>query len=250
MFSVTERYKKIIEEFAKNKQLSCDYVEPKVRKEDFVEKYRQRFEKKEKFGVYYIMKTIENESTFRVVRPNRKDCDHDNYLSKTRKPFTHYYFYIHDNVLGNMSIRIASYLPFKITVYLNEHSYLERCFKKKKILHKKRDNAFINIKDIDRLLKAKEDFTPELIRERINYWLDQIGPKLEKFPLTYDFFMDQIEMARNFVFKDNFLIRELFNRSCELSLQMISIDKIRQIFQSKAKTCKIGTELKRLEEGY
>jgi len=67
-----------------------------VRKEDFVEKYRHDFEKKNKFDVYYILKSKENESTFRVVRPNRRDCDEQNYLAKTRKPFGHYYFYIHD----------------------------------------------------------------------------------------------------------------------------------------------------------
>ena len=115
---------------------------------------------------------------------------------------------------------------------------MERCFKKKKVLYKKRDNAFLNIKDIDQLIKAKENFTPELIRERINCWLEKIGPKLEKYPVSYDYFIDQIELARNFIFKNNFFIRELFNRSCELSLQMISIDKVRQIFQSKAKTAK------------
>lgn len=250
LFSVTENYKKVIEEYAKNNQLSCEYIEKGVRKEEFVKNDRRHFEKKEKFGVYYIMKSKENESTFRVVSPNRKECDEDNYLSKTRKPYTHYYFYIHDKVLGNMCIRVASYLPFKITVYLNGHSYLERCFKKNKVLYKKRDNAFLNIKDLDQLLEAKENFTPELIRERINYWLDIIGPKLEKYPLSYDYFIDQIELARNFVFKSNFFIRELFNRSCELSLQMISIDKVRQIFQSKAKTGEISTSINRLEEGY
>lgn len=250
LFSVTERYKKIIEQFAKNNRLSCEYVENKVRKEELVNRDRQRFEKKGKFGVYYIMKTKENESTFRVVRPNWNDCDQENYLAKTRKIFTHYYFYIHDQVLGNMSIRVASYLPFKITAYLNEHSYLERCFKKKKVLYKKRDNAFFNIKNIDQLLEAKQQLTPDLIRQRINYWLEQIGPTLDKYPMNYDYFIDQIEMARNFVFKSNFFIRELFNRSCELSLQTISIDMIKQIFQTKAKTGQIGTTLHRLEEGY
>jgi hypothetical protein len=72
LFSVTKNYKKIIEDFAKNNQLSCEYVENGVRKDDFMKKYRQCFEKKEKFGVYYIMKTKENESTFRVVRPAKK----------------------------------------------------------------------------------------------------------------------------------------------------------------------------------
>ena len=88
------------------------------------------------------------------------------------------------------------------------------------------------------------------IKKRINYWLDIIGPKLEKHPLSYNYFIDQIELVRNFVFKSNFFIRELFIRNSELSLQMISVDKIRQIAPSKAITGEIGTSVNRLEEGY
>jgi len=253
LFSVTGQYNKAIEALAQKHQLSCEWVEKGVRKEDYVEKYRHRFEKKEQFGVYYILKSKENESTFRVARPNRKDCDEDNYLAKTRKPFGHYYFYIHDKILGNMCIRVASYLPFKITVYLNGHSYIERYLKNsygRKALYKKRDNAFLNIKDIDKLLAAKEHFTADLISERIDYWLGQIGPKLEKHPMRYDYFIDQIEYCRNFIFKSHSYLGELFKRSCELSLQLISTDSIRQIFSSKGKDEDISKKLNRIEEGY
>ena len=253
LFSVTEKYNKVIEAFANKHHLSYEWVEKGVRKEDYVAKYRTRFEKKNKFGVYYILKSKENESSFRVVRPNRKECDADNFLAKTRKPYTHYYFYIHDQTLGNMCIRVASYLPFKITIYLNEHSYIERFIKNKfgkRGLYKKRDNAFINIKDFKLLLEAKEAFTPDLIRERIDYWLEKIGPKLEKHPMRYDYFIDQIEYCRNFIFKSHSYLNELFKRSCELSLQLISTDSVRQIFASKAKEEEISKGLNRIEEGY
>jgi hypothetical protein len=251
--SVTRNYNKVIEQFAFDNHLSLDYVEKGIRKEDFVSKYRDRFEKKEKFGVYYILKSKENESTFRAVRPNQKDCDPENFLTKTRKPFSHYYFYIHDQVLGNLCIRIASYLPFKLTVYLNGHSYIERYLKKnknKKALYKKRDNAFLNINDIDLLFEAKDQLTADLIRERINHWLEIIGPKLEKYPIHYNFFIDQIEYARNFIFKSHSFLSELFKRSCELSLQLISTDTVRQIFASRAKDEDISKKLNHIEEGY
>jgi hypothetical protein len=253
LLSVTKNYNKRIQEFALSQQLSLEYVEKGVRKEDFVLKDRERFEKKEKFGVYYILKSKENESTLRVARPNRKDCDPDNFLAKTSKLFTHYYFYIHDQVLGNLCIRIASYLPFKITVYLNGHSYIERYLKNnknKKAVYKKRDNAFLNINDIDLLFEAKEQLTADSIRQRINHWLEVIGPNLEKYPLQYSYFIDQIEYARNFVFNTHSFLSELFKRSCELSLQLISTDNLRQIFASKAKDEDISKGLKHIEDGY
>jgi hypothetical protein len=172
LLSITKRNNEEIESYMRRHHLCCEWVEKGVRKEAYVEKYRNAFEKKNKFGVYYILRSKENESTFRVSRPNKKDNDPENFLAKARKPFGQYYFYIHDKILGNMCIRIASYLPFKVTIYLNGHSYIERYFKNsygKKSIYRKRDNAFLNITDIDKLLEDKAHFTEDLIRERIDY---------------------------------------------------------------------------------
>jgi len=253
LLSITKKYNQTIESYATKHHLICEWVENSVRKERLVAKYRSAFEKRNKFGVYYILRSRENESTFRVSRPNHKDNDADNFLCKARKPFGQYYFYIHDKVLGNMCIRIASYLPFKVTVYLNGHSYIERYFKNtygRKSVYKKRDNAFLNIADTGKLLEAKEHFTEELIRERIDYWLEEIGPKLEKHPMRYDYFIDQIEYCRNFIFKSHSYLNDLFRRSCELSLQLISTDNIRQIFGSKGKDEQINKSYTRNENGY
>jgi hypothetical protein len=37
-----------------------------------------------------------------------------------------YYFYIRDEVLGPMVMRVASFLPFQTTYYLNGHSFIEQ----------------------------------------------------------------------------------------------------------------------------
>lgn len=252
LFSVTETYKQQIERYAREHHLSCDYLDNDIRKERHVKKYRERFEKSERFGVYYILKTKENESTFRVVSPKRDPKDPANHLARTRKPYTHYYFYIHDEVLGNLCIRVASYLPFKVTVYLNGHSYIERYFKrlgKKKGLYKKRENAFLNVRDIDVLMKAKAAFTPDLIRSRLNYWVSVIGPTLERYPAGYDYFIDQIEYSRNFIFKSSFFLKSLFLRSCELSLHALSSDRIKEIFGSVKGKGRSEKQLSHNEEG-
>lgn len=253
ILSITARYNKAIEAYAHKHKLSCEWAKSGVRKDQFVAPTLHKFQKDKKFGVYYILRSKENEGTFRVVRPNQKDNDKANYLAKARKPYGHYYFYIHDKILGNMCIRVASYLPFKTTIYLNEHSFIERYIKNKhgkKSLFTKRDNSFVNIKDFNLLLEAKKAFTPDLIRERLHYWLEEIGPKLDKHPMRYDFFIDQIEYCRNFIFKSHDFLNELFKRSCELSLQLISTDNVRQIFASKAKEEQIRKGLNRIEQGY
>src|SRR5208283_2219698 len=53
--------------------------------------------------------------------------NHLNYriLARQRSRFTHYYFYIRDETLGPMVMRVASFLPFQTTYYLNGHSFIE-----------------------------------------------------------------------------------------------------------------------------
>ena len=49
-----------------------------------------------------------------VAKFPTRDPDH-RILRKQRCRFTHYYFYLRDEVLGRMVIRVASFLPFQAT---------------------------------------------------------------------------------------------------------------------------------------
>ena len=63
-------------------------------------------------------------------------------LRRQRSRYTHFYFYIHDPVLGAMSLCIGSFLPFQINCYLNGHSFIERELIRRDIGYRKDDNAF------------------------------------------------------------------------------------------------------------
>src|SRR6202043_2173667 len=45
-------------------------------------------------------------------------------LARQRSRFTHYYFYLRDETLGPMMMRVASFFPFQTTYYLNGHSFI------------------------------------------------------------------------------------------------------------------------------
>src|SRR5438067_7525457 len=66
-------------------------------------------------------------ATFRVTVPKYATKD-PNYriLAHQRSRFTHYYFYLRDETLGPMVMRVASFFPFRTTYYLNGHSFIER----------------------------------------------------------------------------------------------------------------------------
>jgi len=55
--------------------------------------------------------------------------------------FTHYYFYIRDEVLGPSIVRVASFFPFHATYWLNGHSFIEGELLKVGIGFRKDDNV-------------------------------------------------------------------------------------------------------------
>ena len=159
----TNDYNKWVAFFANKRKIPLEWAEKGVRKEDYVRPWLRKMYRNNRFGVYFIFKSMEQGSTFRSVEP-KYPTDDPNYriLKRKKSRFTHYYFYIRDEVLGSMSIRVASYLPFTATCWLNGHNFIEQVLINEKIDFKKDDNAFVSISDPEKIQAAAERFTPEL----------------------------------------------------------------------------------------
>ncbi len=106
----TEVYRNWVEAYAGNHKLPVEWAEKGVRKEDYVRPHLRRMVKNNAYGVYFIFKSMEQGATFRVSIPKfpTQDPNH-RILAHQRSRFTHYYFYVRDQVLGPMVIRVASF---------------------------------------------------------------------------------------------------------------------------------------------
>ena len=83
--------------------------------------------KRNAYGVYFIFKSMEQGPTFRISVPKYPTQDPNHrILAHQRSRFTHYYFYIRDEVLGPIVMRVASFFPFQATYYLNGHTFIEQ----------------------------------------------------------------------------------------------------------------------------
>jgi hypothetical protein len=138
-----------VEAFARNHRTPIRWAEKGVRKEDYVLPWLRRMVKKDAYGVYFIFKSMEVGPTFRITVPKYLTKD-PNYriLANQWSRFTHYYFYIHDEVLGPIVMRAASFFPFRTTYYLNGHNFIEHQLRHAKIGFRKNDNAFVAVDDV------------------------------------------------------------------------------------------------------
>jgi len=220
----TGDYQKWVEAYARNHAIAIEWAEKGVRKEDYVLPHLRRMMKKNAYGVYFIFKSMEQGSTFRCSVPKfpTKDPNH-RILAHQRSRFTHYYFYVRDEVLGPIIIRVASFFPFQTTYYLNGHSFMEQELNKLKVGFRKNDNAFLAADNVEQLQAAADRLSPELIRKQLDYWTLILGPKFSQkersaMNLSRFYAINQIEYCRNFIFKRHFPIHKAFERSCELGL--------------------------------
>jgi hypothetical protein len=257
--SRTKHYNHWVEAYAQNHDIPMEWAEKNVRKEDYVRPKLKAMKRENRFGVYFILKSMEQGSTFRSAEPKYPTKDR-NYrlIKKTRSRFTHYYFFIRDEILGPVSIRVASYLPFQTTCYLNGHSFIEQELLRSGIPYRKDDNAFVSVQDISALQDAADRLSPKIIRERIEYWTLIVGPKFSKreqqaMNLRRFYAISQIEYCHNFIFRRNFPIRKLFERSCELGFFSMTADKLSNIFGWRIThrfRGKLQTVLERIEQAH
>jgi len=255
----TKDYQSWVEAYAGNHKLPIEWAEKGVRKEDYVLPALRRMEKKKAFGVYFIFKSLEQGRTFRVSVPKypTQDPDHRILAHQTSR-FTHYYFYIRDEVLGPIVIRVASFFPFQATYWLNGHSFIERELNRKQIGFRKNDNAFLAVDDVAALQAAADRLSPEIIRKQLDYWTLILGPKFSKkersqMSLSRFYSISQIEYCRNFIFKRHFPIHKIFERGCEIGLWRLTANRISEIFGvrlDKRLKGKLATVIDQIEHGH
>jgi hypothetical protein len=255
----TSDYRAWVEAFARNHKLPVEWAEKGTRKEDYVLPALHRMEKKNAYGVYFIFRSMEQGRTFRISVPKYPTQDPNHrILAHQRSRFTHYYFYIRDEVLGPIILRVASFFPFHATYWLNGHSFIEQELKRAKIGFRKHDNAFLAVDDVAALQAAADRLSPQIMRKQLDYWTLILGPKFSKkergrMNLSRFYAMAQIEYCRNFIFKRHFPIHKIFERSCEIGLWGLTANRISEIFGvrlNKRLRGKLATVIDQIEHGH
>jgi hypothetical protein len=255
----TNDYQSWVEAFARNHRIPAQWPEKGMRREDYVLRWRRRMERKNAYGVYFIFKSMEVGPTFRITVPKYPTQD-PNYriLANQWSRFTHYYFYIHDEVLGPIVMRVASFFPFRTTYYINGHNFIEHQLNQANISFRKDDNAFLAVDDVAALQAAADKLSAEIIRKRLDYWTFILGPKFstkerKQVKLSRIYAISQIEYCFNFIFKRNFPIHKLFERSCELGLWRLTAHKIAEVFGARLHRKhrgKLSTVIDQIEHGH
>jgi hypothetical protein len=212
----TDDYRNWVEAFARNHKIPIEWAEKGLRKEDHVLPALRRMEKRGAYGVYFIFKSMEQGRTFRITVPKYP------------------YFYIRDEVLGPIIVRVASFFPFHATYWLNGHSFIQRELERAGIGFHKNDNAFLAVDDVAVLQAAADRLNPAIIRKQLDYWTLILGPKFSKqeraqMNLSRFYAIAQIEYCRTC------LSRLLEDRLPQPVREVLALPAQRTLFQQPAR---------------
>jgi len=259
----TQDYQHWVEAYARNHRIPLEWPDPDMKKkglrqEDYARPYLLAMERRKRFGVYFIFRTMEPGPKFRSCPPKYPTQDPDYRILKRQwSRYTHFYFYIRDEVLGPMILCVGSFLPFSTRYWINGHSFMAVELQRQGIRFHKDDNAFLSVSDPKALQAAAARLSPEIIRPRLDYWTLVLGPKFSKtdrsISLRRHYSLNQVEYCRNFIFRRNFPIHKLFQRSAELGVFCLTADKIAQIFgvrKHKRLRGKLHSMLEKLDHGH
>ncbi len=142
---------------------------------------------------------MEQGRKFHVLPPKAADPLY-RLIRRMRGRYTHFYFYIRDDVLGPFVMCVGSFLPFQTTYYLNGHHFMAGELERQGIRFRRDDNAFLSTADAAALQAAADRLTADVIRKRLDYWTRVLGPKFSRedraaVHLRREYSLNQVEYA-------------------------------------------------------
>jgi len=206
----------------------------------YVEKhYAGRYRGKDNF-VYCIVTDKEPVRTFVSRELTTKTGKPFHRLYQCRKPVKQYYIYFHDQVLGGPCyLKISSYLPFHCEFYFNGHNAVRLEFDKRGMDYKKNGNAFTAVEEPETLQEIANSINGYTVQNRINYWMNLFF-KFNKGTystrskhLQHEWYMTQVEVCSNIVFKSARFCTNLFERVLDKFSRFGLPDSIAQVFDKR-----------------
>jgi hypothetical protein len=154
-------------------------------------------------GLVCVLSTLEPCSTF-TVRGNRQTQRLE--VVRRRTKCLHFYFYYQDPELGFIHIRLQSWFPFQIQVYVNGRNCLARYLDQQGIAYQRYDNCFTYLSDLPAAQSYCEQFAHFEWPGVLNALAERVNPVLNIIRQagfrSYYWVTDQCELATDLMFKD------------------------------------------------
>lgn len=252
----TESLVNNIENYVKNNNAEIIHLNSsKIDKDEIAKNIFK--ENSSKTGLIVALSTVELCNTM-TVKPNHETKKLE-VTSKSTK-CKHYYFYYNGLKFGWMFLKIQTWFPYNVQVYINGREYLSKILDKENIKYEMYNNSFSYIEDFDRAQKLANGILNKKISDSFDGLVSLINnhlPNIESiFSHSYYWCIDQCEFATNINFKSRKDLSSFYKTLVETTYFTFSSEDIYSFFGrnvnyiQKFKKGEIVSDLRNRYQGY
>jgi hypothetical protein len=158
-------------------------------------------------GLICILAAVETCQSFQLVPAEKRPR-----LISSRRKCLCLYFYFIDPQLGFMHVRIQTWFPFTIQIYLNGHDWLARKLDQHALAYHKVENAFLWIDHPKRAQRFSDKLAKQNWPRILDVFARRFNPLLSDLlhPMRYYWIVEQAEYATDVMFTNPSTLKPLY----------------------------------------
>lgn len=161
-------------------------------------------------GLVCILSVVEGCQTFQPV----KQPDGMLALRCVTRKCKYYYLYFLDKNFGFMHVKLQTWFPFMIQVYINGREMMKHTFDENGITYKMYDNSFFEISDLEKAQKLADGFDSKSLCRQLDFFAHKVNPYLDTIEAVlhsgYHWCVDQCEYATDVMFKSREALEDIY----------------------------------------
>ncbi len=210
------------EKTAKDNGVEIEFVaKSHIRKEDLVKKVLDK--RGTHPGLVHVVSAMEACGSYKPWHDKKSG---KTFLKGSQSKCLHYYFYFIDEYLGYGYIRVPTWCPFKLRVYINGHNILANELGKQGIGFSMLDNAFDHIEDFGRAQEICDNMDIQKIHSRLDELARIYCPVFSSFNQVYHWSIMQAEYATDIVFREQQYLQPLYSELTATAVHTVKPDNI------------------------
>jgi DNA-binding MarR family transcriptional regulator len=192
-----------------------------VRKESIIsEKIRERGDHP---GIVHIISSMELCHTY---KPWHDKTTGKTFLRPDQSKCLHYYFYFIDQQVGLGYMRVPTWCPFRLQIYINGHNLLASELKLAGIDFTMIDNVFDSIGDVAKAQELIDKISIEKLHRKLEEFSWQFCPVYKDFNLRYHWSVTQAEYATDIVFKKQEDLQKIYDELVATAIHTVKPENI------------------------
>lgn len=210
------------EKLARDNGIEIEFVaKSHIRKEDLVKKVLEK--RGTHTGLVHIISAMEACGSY---TPWHDKQSGKTFLKGSQSKCLHYYFYFIDPYLGYGYIRVPTWCPFKLQVYINGHNILANELEKQGMQYSMIDNAFDYIEDFSKAQEICDDTDIKKIHKQLDQLAKTYCPVYSSFNQVYHWSIMQAEYATDIVFKKQEYLQSIYSELITTAIHTVKPDNI------------------------